>query len=148
MHSLHSNAIASVEIEDFRKLLDAHLKHTGSSSSAADSKDSQHLRFLDDPNDLVLPVNHQNDHPPNIPTPISQTSLIPLLIPLVFFKFFNGVINRLLIVGLTLAFSLYASTSPTVVNWTGGAIRGQSQQDTQRLALACACISMLVGAVY
>lgn len=130
----------------FKKTLENHF-HLVATPSTTDHEDRSQPRFtfLDDETDLIRVTHPTQALSSQNAALISPLTLIPLIIPLLLFKIITGVINRLLIVGLTLATCLF------ILKWEGvvkrvGMIDGCNQRMHLGL-LICACISAIVGMV-
>jgi hypothetical protein len=124
-------------------MLEEHFDSATPSSSIPGEAPQRHFSFLDEEDDLVsFRGRLQTSSTADVPL-ITPLSLVPLIIPLLLFKIFTGIVNRLLIVGLTLAACLFLSGWKSASDWletTNGA-----QRIIQMGLLVCACIASLVG---
>ena len=130
-------------VQHFRQTLEDHFGLTSPTISHPEAGAQQHFTFLDDEEDLVT-LNHPRGATADLNTPlVSPLTLLPLILPLLLFKVISGMLNRLLVVGITLAICL------TILKWNAirallGTIEG-NQRSEQIGLITCACIATLIG---
>ena len=133
----------SPEVSSFKKKLETHFHVSRASPPESETESPATFRFLDDEKDLVSLHSPTTSSLVYASPSIGPLSLIPLIIPLLLFKIFTSGINRILIVGLTLALSLFMLRNESIAKWAGS-IDGRHGHDQQAL-IVCTGISMLVG---
>ena len=147
VHSLRTSQSRSPgDVLRFQKKLEKHFKFSAPSSNNPDEAYQPHFTFLDDKTDLVSfqgPSGKLLSTSGPLLTPIS---LFPLVVPLLLFKVFTGVINRLTIVGLTLVLCVLGLRHHSIAEWSGTIDGGH--RNTHQGLLASACVSILVGLLF
>jgi hypothetical protein len=99
------------------------------------------FHFLQDEHDLICLNDNTCNYGSSIMDPVS---VVPLIIPLLLFKACTNVINRLLIVAVTLALVLWLANSGYMASSTRQGHFGT----TNRALLFSAGISVCVGLLY
>jgi hypothetical protein len=116
------------------------------------SHTSSHLRFLDEPQDLIRLGHHLQQHPQTSSASLLFSIVgfvIPLLLMQLYFQITSrlGFIERLVIVGLTLAFSLFSTTKEDLMRNIGMTTGHEAMASARGMMVMVAGMSLVCSLI-